>query len=64
MTDYRACLLSPVGKLAAVHRLSADDDDVAVAFVRDAIKRGPAVASFDLWQGTRRIEPNKKKAPK
>ena len=61
MTVYRACLLSPAGKLAALHRISADDDDMAVAFVRDTIKRSPAIGSFELWQGSRRIEPSKKK---
>ena len=55
MTVYRLRSFAPSRRIIAVQRFSAANDDEAVSMAT-AMVEGSAVASFDLWEGERRVE--------
>jgi len=55
MTIYRLRSFGPTGRIVAVQQLSAADDKEAVATAREMVRSASGVATFDLWQGERRI---------
>ncbi len=56
MAIYRLRSFSPTGRIISVHKLSAADDQEAVAQARAMVQGASGVASFDLWDDGRRIE--------
>ena len=56
MTIYTLRSFASSGRIVAVQRLSAEDDEEALAMARNMVKGASAVARFDVWQGERRIE--------
>ena len=55
MTIYTLRSFASSGRIIAVQRLSAEDDEEALSMARNMV-RGSAVARFDLWQGERRVD--------
>jgi hypothetical protein len=55
MTVYRLCLFGPAGSLMAVQKLSALDDEEALAVARETVKGHSEIAAFDLWEGPRKV---------
>jgi len=53
MAIYTLRSFASSGRIVAVQRLSAEDDEEALAMARDMVKGASAVARFDLWQGER-----------
>ena len=67
MAIYTLRSFASSGRIVAVQRLSAEDDEEALAMAREMVKGAAAVARFDLWQGERRIEgaaPTRKQKPR
>jgi hypothetical protein len=56
MTVYRLCLFGSAGSLMAVQKLSALDDEEALAVARETVKGHSEIAAFDLWEGQRKVE--------
>jgi hypothetical protein len=56
MAVYTRRSFASNGRIVAVQRLSAEDDEEALAMACEMVKGASAVAGFDLWQGERRIE--------
>jgi hypothetical protein len=56
VTIYRLRSFGPTGRIVAVQRFSAGDDQEAVAQAREMVKGASGVATFDLWEAARRIK--------
>ena len=56
MMMYTLRSFASSGRILAVSRLSADTDEEALSMAREMVAAASAVASFDLWQGERRIQ--------
>jgi len=61
MTVYRLCLFGSAGSLMAVQKLSALDDEEALAVARETVKGHSEIASFDLWEGPRKVNAETRK---
>jgi hypothetical protein len=55
MTVYRLCLFGPAGRFVAVQKLSALDDEEALAVARETVKGHSEIAAFELWEGPRKV---------
>ena len=67
MTIYTLRSFASSGRIVAVQRLSAEDDEEAREMAHNMVTGASAVARFDLWQGERRIEgkaPVRKQKPR
>ena len=56
MTVYRLRSFDAGPRIIAIQRFSGLNNEEAVATARDMVSGAAAVASFDLWEGERRIE--------
>lgn len=56
MIIYTLRSFASSGRIVAVQRLSAENDEEALSMARNIVKGASAVAGFDLWQGERHIE--------
>jgi hypothetical protein len=56
MAIYTLRSFASSGRIVAVQRLSAETDKEALSMAREMVAAASAVASFDLWQGERRIQ--------
>jgi hypothetical protein len=56
MAIYTLRSFASSGRIVAVRRLSAETDKEALSMAREMVAAASAVASFDLWQGERRIQ--------
>jgi hypothetical protein len=55
MAHYRCYLLGDTGNFAAVEKLEADTDEVAIAVARWVSGKRPREASFQLWNLGRKV---------
>jgi len=54
VAEYKLRLFGGTGKIVAVQRISAPDDEEALSIAHQMIKGAP-IATFELWQDQRRV---------
>ncbi len=55
MAIYHLRSFGPTGRIVSVHKLSAADDQEALAMAAEMVRGASGVAAFDLWDGERRV---------
>jgi len=55
MTMYRLTLRGPTGRIANVHRFSANTDEGAIAKARERMADDLMLIRFELWKGKRQV---------
>src|SRR2546425_723046 len=55
MIAYRLCPLGPTGRVAAVRRYWASNDEGAVARAREILAEDPTLIGFELRDGSRKV---------
>jgi hypothetical protein len=59
---YRVCLIDPTNRIATVRRYWANTEEGALAMAREMLSDDPTLIGFDLWDGSRRIAEERKRA--